>query len=107
MWVPWADNKEQFKSHFMKIEIIERRPAPQANFVRAFGVYQTGEEIRFSFAREYEGRLPANAWYLGEQHYDANAPKVDGEWKSGGERRVIFFDKPDGSIGFKFEKYER
>lgn len=107
MWVPWADNKEQFKSHFMKIEIIEKRPSPRVDFVRAFGLYQTGEEIRFSFAREYESRQPANSWYLGENHYDANAPKIEGEWKSGGERRILFFDKKDGSVGFKFEKYER
>lgn len=107
MWVPWADNKEQFKSHFMKIEIIEQRSEPRFNLVRAFGVYQTGEEIRFSFAREYQGRQPANSWYLGEQHYNADAPKVEGEWKSGGERRIIFFDKKDGSVGFKFEQYER
>ena len=107
MWMPWADNKEQFKSHFMKIEIIEQRSEPRLNLVRAFGVYQTGEEIRFSFAREYQGRQPANSWYLGERHYDANAPKVDGDWQSGGERRIIFSDKPDGSVGFKFERYER
>ncbi|MBA2736761.1 MAG: hypothetical protein H0U50_08255 [Pyrinomonadaceae bacterium] len=107
IWMPWADNKEQFKSHFMKIEIIEKRPLQRVDFVRAFGVYQTGEEIRFSFAREYESRQPANSWYLGERYYDANAPKVDGEWQSGGERRIIFSDKPDGSVGFKFERYTR
>lgn len=107
MWMPWADDKEQFKSHFMKIEIIEKRPTARADSVRAFGVYQTGEEVRFSFAREYESRLPANAWHLGAEHYNANAPKVDGEWKSGGDRRIVFSDKPDGGVDFKFEKYPR
>ena len=104
MWRPWADNKEQFKSHFMKIEIIEPRPAPRIDLVRTFAAYQTGEEIRFSFANEQEARLPANAWYLGERYYDANAPKVDGEWQPGGERRIIFSDKKDGSVGFTFER---
>ena len=91
----------------MKIEIIEKRPPPRVDFVRAFGLYQTGEEIRFSFAREYESRQPANSWYLGENHYEANAPKVEGSWQSGGERRIIFYNKSDGSVGFKFEKFER
>lgn len=107
MWVPWADNKAQFKSHFMKIEIIEKRPPPRVEFVRAYGLYQSGEELRFSFAREYESRQPANSWYLGEDHYRADAPKVEGEWKSGGERRIVFFDKKDGSVGFEFKRYER
>lgn len=108
MWVPWADNKEQFKSHFMKIEIIEKRPSARNDFVRVFAVYQTGEEVRFSFAREIQFRGNTNAIWLGEEHYKSDAPKVNGEWKSGGERRVVFFDEGGGSgVGFRFEKYER
>jgi hypothetical protein len=108
MWIPWADNSEQFKAHFMKIEIIEKRPAERTDLVRIFAAYQTGEEVRASYNRTVEMRGSTDANWFNAMSYNPDAPKVDGEWKSGGERRVIFFDKPDGSgVGFKFEKFTR
>jgi len=105
MWVPWADNKKQFRSHFISIEIFEASPTRPGR-VLVFGAYQTGEEIRSSLVRDRTSNQGEEV-YLIEDEYAANAPRVDGEWRSGGDRRVIFFDKPDGSVGFKLEKYGR
>jgi hypothetical protein len=104
MWIPWADTKEQFAIHFMKIEIIEQRPAERTDSIQIFAAYQSGEYVRSNYDRTVQSRGDTNMWYLSQRSYNADAPKVDGEWKSGGDRRVIFYDKPDGSVGFKFEK---
>src|SRR5687767_12675980 len=50
MWVPWADNRQQFKSHFITIEMFEGSPNTTSR-VQIFGLYQTGEEIRASLVR--------------------------------------------------------
>jgi hypothetical protein len=105
MWVPWADNQKQFRSHFITMEIFNASPGVLAR-VWVYGVYQTGEEIRSSLVRDRSGDQ-AEVHYLVEDEYNATAPRIDGEWKSGGDRRVIFFDKPDRSVGFKLEKYGR
>jgi hypothetical protein len=105
MWVPWADNRKQFRSHFITMEIFSGSPATLGP-VRVFGVYQTGEEIRSSLVRDRSGNQ-AEVHYLLEEEYNATAPRIDGEWKSGGDRRVIFFDRADGSVGFKLERYGR
>lgn len=107
MWIPWADNAKQFAIHFMKIEIIEKRPTERTDFIKIFAAYQSGDCVRSNYNRTVQSRGDTNMWYLGEQSYNAEAPRVEGEWKSGGERRVIFFDNDDGSVGFKFEKYTR
>lgn len=106
MWIPWADNSRQFDSHFMKIEIIDRRPTERHDTIQIFAAYQTGEEVRSNPDRIVRQRGNTDAQWLGERSYNANAPKVEGLWQSGGERRVVFFDKPDGSVGFKFERYQ-
>ena len=106
MWIPWADNAEQFNSHYMKIEIIERSPTERFDSIQIFAAYQSGEEVRANLDRIVRQRGNTDSQWLGARSYNADAPKVEGEWKSGGERRVIFYDKSDGSVGFKFEKYE-
>ena len=103
MWIPWADNAQQFRLHFLTFEIFEMSPRSRGR-VLIFGGYQTGEEVRASFVRDRQ-TTRNEEHYLVESEYNDHAPRVDGEWRSGGDRRIIFFDKPDGSVGFKFEKY--
>ena len=105
MWVPWADNRSQFRKHFFTIEIFQLSPTASGR-VLTFGGYQTGEEIRASLIRDRTGSQH-EVHYLVEDEYNERAPRVDGEWRSGGERRILLFDRPDGSVGFKFEKFER
>lgn len=107
VWIPWADTKEQFASHMMKIEIITPRPTERTDVVEIFLGYQSGDCVRAGFAKTEMMRGDAFVYYPGASGYNAEAPRVEGEWSAGGERRVIFYDKPDGSGGFKFEKFER
>ena len=105
MWIPWADNKKQFKSHFLSLEIFQASPASRGP-VLVFGGYQTGEEVRATLVRDRSGSRD-EVHYLLEDEYNERAPRVDGEWKSGGDRRILFFNRTDGSVGFKFERYGR
>ncbi|HUR98584.1 MAG TPA: hypothetical protein VMZ26_11020 [Pyrinomonadaceae bacterium] len=105
MWVPWADNKNQFRSHFFSVEIFDGSPA-RAGRVQIFGGYQTGEEIRSSLIRTRTTNQ-GEVHYLVEDEYNASAPRVEGEWRSGGDRRIVFFDRPDHTVGFKFERLGR
>lgn len=104
MWIPWADNEEQFKGHFMSIEIIELRRTRGTDIYHTYIVYQSGDYVRVSFYGMVEQR---GFGILTSGSFDPDARRVSGESKSGGERRVVFFDKKDGNVGFKFEKYER
>lgn len=111
MWIPWADNGDQFSEHFLQILIFNPRPQAGTDAVDIVYVYQSGDYVRTFFGLtlrvhadprffEFPDRALSSA-------YNPDAPKVDGESKSGGERRVIFYDKKDGSVGFKFEIYGR
>ena len=104
MWIPWADNEEQFKGHFMSIEIIELRPGRTTDVHHTYIVYQSGEYVRASFYGTVEQRGHGT---LTSGNYVPNAPRVPGESKSGGDRRLTVFDKKDGSVGFRFEKLDR
>lgn len=101
MWIPWADNEEQFKEHFMTIEIIELRPTRGTDIYHTYFVYQTGEYVRVSFYGITEHRGSGS---VTGSSYDPDAKRVPGEWRSGGERRIVFDDEKDGSVSFKFEK---
>ena len=106
MWVPWADNRQQFRSHFITIEMFEGSPSATSR-VQVFGMYQTGEEIRSSLVRtRYTNQSEVH--YLLEDEYNATAGRVDGEWKSGGDRRIVFFDDANTRlVGFRFEQLRR
>ncbi|MEO6333680.1 MAG: hypothetical protein ABIO91_01735 [Pyrinomonadaceae bacterium] len=104
MWIPWADNAEQFRGHFMSIEIIELRPRRLTDICHTYIVYQRGEYVRASFYGIIEQRGFGS---LTSGSYEPNAPKVVGVATSGGERRVVVFDKKDGNVGFRFETFER
>ncbi|HUR98583.1 MAG TPA: hypothetical protein VMZ26_11015 [Pyrinomonadaceae bacterium] len=104
MWVPWADDEEQFKGHFMSLEIIELRPTRGTDIYHTYIVYQRGEDVRGNFFGTFEQRGLGS---ITSGNYVPNAPRVPGEWRSGGDRRVVVFDKKDGSAGFRFEKLGR
>ena len=108
MWIPWADNSEQFLNHFLKIEIFRPRPGGNLSDVNVFTIYQSGEFVRTSPDNRYvEQNSDEINIELPIENYNANAPRVEGEWRSGGERRVIFSDNSDGSVGFRFEIFRR
>ena len=88
MWVPWADNGDQFKRAHMKIVVAVPSPGKPA-YVDHFYIWQSGEYVRF------------NDFF---QFVD-NAPRVPGESQAGGERRMIISQKGDAFV-FKFEKFE-
>ena len=106
MWIPWADNNEQFLKHFLKIEIFKPRPNGNLSDVNVITIYQSGEYVRTcpdnSYTEENTDEINIE---LPALDYNANAPRVEGEWRSGGERRIIFSDKKDGRVGFKFEAF--
>jgi len=104
MWVPWADNVDEFKEHFMSIEIIELRPRRATDIHHMYMVYQSGEYVRASFYGILEMRGFGSTT---SGSYVPNAPGVPGESKSGGERRVVVFDTKDSGVGFRFEKFSR
>lgn len=106
MWVPWADNRSQFRSHFLTIEIFLASPNTTGR-VHVFGLYQTGEEIRGSLVRGRQSNS-GEVHYLLESEYNPTAARVDGEWKSGGDRRIVFYDDANaGLTGFRFEQFRR
>lgn len=106
MWVPWADNSKQFKNHFITIEMFLASPDTTGR-VHVFGLYQTGEEIRSSLVRAKETNR-SEVHYLREDEYNATATRVDGEWKSGGDRRIVFYDDVNaGLVGYRFEQFRR
>ena len=106
MWIPWANNNEQFLKHFLKIEIFKPHPKENLSNVNVITIYQSGEYVRTNPDNSYtEENTDDINIELPLVDYNANAPRVEGEWRSGGERRIIFSDKKDGSVGFKFESY--
>jgi hypothetical protein len=104
LWVPWADNADDFKGHFMTLEITELRPARSTDISHIYVLFQSGDYVRASFYGIIEQR---GLGVLTSGDYMPNAPKVNGEWRSGGDRRLVVFDKHDGSPGYTFEKIER
>ena len=56
MWVPWADNEDDFKGHFMSIEIIELRPTRSTDIHNIYVLYQSGEYVRMSYFGMIEQR---------------------------------------------------
>lgn len=96
MWIPWADNEEQFKGHFMSIEIIELRRTRGTDIYHTYIVYQSGDYVRVSFYGMVEQR---GFGILTSGSFDPDARRVSGESKSGGERRVVFSTKKTATSG--------
>ena len=97
MWVPWADNADQFDTRRMFISPGTTAKAGDP-FVRHKGgvyavwywIWQSGEYLRFSDRTKF---IP-------------NAPRVLGEASAGGDRRLVVAMKGDRVV-FAFEKLER
>lgn len=79
MWIPWANNAEEFKNHFM--QLYTRIPSPNDSSVgqiKSFYIWQTGESVRFT-----------DRIFFDRSSFSDDAPHVPGEAQSGGERRLI------------------
>jgi hypothetical protein len=104
LWVPWADNADDFKGHFMTLEIIELRPMMSTDISHIYVLFQSGDYVRVNFYGVIEQR---GFGTLTSGTYMPNAPKVPGEWRSGGDRRLVVFDKTARVPGFRFENIDR
>ncbi len=90
MWVPWADNSDEFKNHFMTINIHIPHPTRSGEYsLKHFSVWQSGEYVRFNDAHTFVD----------------NAPRVPGEARAGGERRLIISIKDNKPV-FTFAKFK-
>ena len=89
MWIPWANNAEEFKGHKMTLSIgLHPNPGNQNLVYTNFYLWQSGEFVRFAITDKFI----------------ENAPKVPGEARAGGERRLVVTAEGTKAI-FTFEKY--
>jgi hypothetical protein len=94
MWIPWANNAEEFKNHFM--QLYTRIPSPtdrSVGQIKSFYIWQTGESVRFT-----------DRIFFDRSSFSDDAPHVPGEARSGGERRLIVSAK-NGEPVFTFERF--
>ncbi len=84
IWIPWVNNEQDSRDRWMGIYYASTGNN-RTNHIEFF-IWQTGEFVRYS-----------------KKQYIQNAPKVPGESKSGGERRLIISEK-DKKFFIKFEK---
>ena len=91
MWVPWANNGEEFKNHWMAISVRTPRRTSGGTVqpYTAFYLWQSGEYVRFN----------------DENRFVDNAPRVPGESHAGGERRLIISTRDNKPV-FTFEKFK-
>ena len=78
MWIPWVDNSNDFTEKRMEVRVEQ---------VTNFWIWQSGEFVRFN----------------SRARFVSNAPRVSGESRSGGERRLII-SMDVGRVVFKFER---
>jgi hypothetical protein len=79
MWVPWVDNANDFAEKHMEVKVYRGT---------AFWIWQSGEYLR----------------YNDRARFIANARRVTGEPKSGGDRRMVISMNKDGKIIVEFQK---
>lgn len=79
MWIPWADNSDEFSEKRMEILIDGKT---------VFWIWQSGDFVR----------------YNNRARFVVNAPRVAGESRSGGERRLIISMNGKRPV-FEFERY--
>jgi len=85
MWIPWANNAEEFKNHFMQLYT-------NVGQIKSFYIWQTGESVRFT-----------DRIFFDRSSFSDDAPQVPGEARSGGERRLIVSVK-NGQTVFTFAR---
>ncbi len=96
MWIPWANNKDEFLRHTIMLEI----KIPDGNHAGAyrlieFFIWQSGDFVRFTKMKSS----------MRESYVD-NAPKVPGVAKVDGERRLVVGEE-NRKVVFKFEEYKK
>ena len=79
MWVPWADNANDFAEKHMEVKIYQGT---------AFWIWQSGEYLR----------------YNDRARFIANARRVTGEARSGGDRRMVISMNKDGKVIVEFQR---
>ena len=92
MWIPWANNAEEFKDHFMQLYTRVPSPDRSGEQIKSFYIWQTGESVRFTDRIFFE-----------RSSFSDDAPQVPGAGQSGGERRLIVTAK-NGQPVFTFER---
>ncbi len=85
IWIPWVNNEQDSRDRWMGI-YYHTGTGNNKTYHYEFFIWQTGDYVRYS-----------------KKQYIENAPKVPGESKSGGERRLIISEK-DKKFFIKFEK---
>ncbi|MEO6333679.1 MAG: hypothetical protein ABIO91_01730 [Pyrinomonadaceae bacterium] len=85
MWIPWVNNEQDGRDRWMGIYYNASTGNNRNNQIEFF-IWQTGDYVRYS-----------------KKQYIQNAPKIPGESKSGGERRLIISEK-DKKFFIRFEK---
>lgn len=79
MWIPWVDNSNDFTEKYMEFRVEE---------TTIFWIWQRGEFVR----------------YNSRARFASNAPRVSGNSRSGGERRMII-NMDVGRIVVEFEEF--
>ncbi len=85
IWIPWVNNEQDSRDRWMGVVNNTSTGNNTSNHIEFF-IWQTGEFVRYS-----------------KKQYIQNAPKVPGEAKSGGDRRLIISEK-DKKFFIKFRK---
>jgi hypothetical protein len=80
LWIPWADNADQFRSKHIVLMV---RKTPTSHQVVIGAIWQSGEFVRHNRFEEFV----------------ANAPRIPGVARSGGDRRMSI-NKKGGDFVF-------
>jgi hypothetical protein len=100
IWVPWANNEEEFQFHRMEIVINIPQPTRSGtDSAKFFLIWQSGEYVRFIQTQE------RSSFESSKRLFVDNAPRVPGEARAGGERRMIVSTKDNQPV-LTFENYK-
>lgn len=80
-WIPWADNQDQYRNHYLTISVGVRVIA---------WIWQSGDYVRYNNANRFVN----------------NAQLVPGVPCSGGNRRLVITQAAGGIWEFRFEGFE-
>lgn len=95
MWISWVDNQDDFKKSHIRIYVGDHVNST------IFSLWQTRDLVRYDvFVQRSRYGFTDRKRFL----FIDNAPKVPGESKVNGERRLIISEN-DGKYDLTFEKY--